>query len=63
MIGISFEINGRKLNPNSVAHAFERAVLEGVTTSIKDRVGSLISRSKFLAAALLDTWFIAEHYV
>jgi hypothetical protein len=41
MIDISFEINGRKVNPNSVADAFERAVLEGVTASIKDSVGSL----------------------
>ncbi len=41
MIDISFEINGRKVNPNIVADAFERAVLEGKTTSINDSVGSL----------------------
>ncbi len=41
MIDISFEINGRKVNLNSVADAFERAVFEGITTSINDSVGSL----------------------
>lgn len=41
MIDISFEINGRKVNPNSVADAFEKAILVGVTSSIKDSVGSV----------------------
>jgi hypothetical protein len=38
---ISFEINGRKVSPSSVGDALEKAVLQGVSDSIKQSVGSL----------------------
>lgn len=41
MIDISFEINGRKVSPNSVSDAFEKAVLDGITSSIKSSVGTI----------------------
>lgn len=40
MADISFEINGRKVSPSSVADALEKAILQGVSDSIKQSVGS-----------------------
>lgn len=41
MIDISFEINGKKVNPNNMADALEGAVLDSVVESIKGSVGSI----------------------
>jgi len=41
MIDISFELNGKKVNPNNIGNALESAVLESVSDSIKKSVGSL----------------------
>jgi hypothetical protein len=41
MLDISFEINGRKISPNNVGDALEKAVMQSVSDSIKRSVGSL----------------------
>jgi hypothetical protein len=41
MFNVSFEINGRKVNPGSIANVLEAAVLEELAASIKKSVGSL----------------------
>ena len=41
MIDISFEINGRKVNPNNMGDALEAAMLSQVADSIKKSVGSV----------------------
>ena len=41
MIEITFEINGRKVNPNRIGDAFEAAALETVKKQIVERVGSI----------------------
>jgi hypothetical protein len=41
MLDISFEINGRKVNPNNVSDVFERAILQSVRDSVNKSVGSL----------------------
>jgi hypothetical protein len=40
MIDITFEINGRKVNPKNVGDALEAAVISQVADSIKKTVGS-----------------------
>ncbi len=35
MIDISFEIGGRKVNPNQIGDALEKAVLQEVADSVK----------------------------
>jgi len=42
MIEISYEINGRKVNPRNMKDALESAVLESVADSVKKDIGSLI---------------------
>ena len=41
MLDISFEINGRKVNPNNVKDVLESAILSQVAESIKKSVGNL----------------------
>jgi hypothetical protein len=41
MIGISFEINGKKVNPNNIGNALENAMLQQIGESIKKSIGSL----------------------
>jgi hypothetical protein len=41
MIDISFEINGRKVHPNRIADALERAVFESVRDDLVRKVGSV----------------------
>lgn len=41
MFDITFEINGRKVNPNNVGDALEAAILRSVSASVKARVGSV----------------------
>ncbi len=41
MVDVSFELNGRKVNPNNIGNALESAVLKSVSDSIKKSVGSL----------------------
>ncbi|RYA22432.1 hypothetical protein CRU96_13090 [Malaciobacter halophilus] len=41
MIGISFEINGKKVNPNNIGDALENAMLQQIGESIKKSIGSL----------------------
>lgn len=41
MLDISFEINGRRVNPNNVGDTLEKAILQSVSESIKKSVGSL----------------------
>ncbi|XOB62453.1 hypothetical protein ACMC56_01265 [Campylobacterota bacterium DY0563] len=41
MIDISFELDGKKIDPNNIADAFETAVLNSITESIKDIVNSV----------------------
>ena len=40
MIDISFEINGKKVDPNNFGDALEQAVLETAKQTIMKRVGS-----------------------
>ena len=35
MIDVSFEINGRKVNPNQIGNTIEKAVLQQVADSVK----------------------------
>ena len=41
MLDISFEINGRKVNPNNMKDALESAILSQVAESVKKSVGNL----------------------
>ncbi len=41
MIDITYEINGRKVNPNSFGNAIEQAVLGQIADHIKKAVGSV----------------------
>jgi hypothetical protein len=41
MIDISFEINGRKINPNRIGDALERAALKSVKEQIVKKIGSI----------------------
>lgn len=41
MANITFEINGKKVNPNNTKDALEAAMLEGIAASLKKSVGSL----------------------
>lgn len=41
MFNVSFEINGRKVNPKDITNVLEAAVLEQFAASIKKSVGSL----------------------
>lgn len=41
MFNVSFEINGRKVNPKNLANVLEAAVLEQFAASIKESVGSM----------------------
>ncbi len=41
MANITFEINGKKVNPNNVKDALEAAMLEGITAPLKKDIGSL----------------------
>lgn len=41
MFDISFEVNGKKVNPNNMGDAIEAAVLSSVSDSIKESVGSI----------------------
>ena len=41
MIDISFEINGKKVNPNNVGDALEKATMNAIAESIKKQVGSI----------------------
>ena len=41
MFDISFEINGKKVNPNNMADALESAVISDIADSIKKSVGNI----------------------
>lgn len=41
MIDISFEINGRKVNPNNVRDALESAILSSITDSVTKSINSI----------------------
>lgn len=41
MIDISFEINGRKVNPNRVGDALTAAVLESIKKQLLSKIGSI----------------------
>ena len=41
MIDISFEINGRKVNPNSFGDAIEKAIINSILDSIKSSVQNI----------------------
>ncbi|MGB0892886.1 MAG: hypothetical protein ACPGUD_00635 [Parashewanella sp.] len=41
MMKLSFEVNGRKVNPKNVSNMLEAAVLSGIEDSIKKSVGTL----------------------
>jgi hypothetical protein len=41
MIGVSFEIGGRKVNPKQFGDALEKAVLEEVADGIKKALSSV----------------------
>ena len=42
MFDISFEINGRKVNPNDMEDALESLILSQVAESVKESVGNLL---------------------
>jgi len=41
VIDISFEINGKKVNPRNIGNPLEKALLEQVEDSIKKQVGTV----------------------
>lgn len=41
MLDITFEVNGKKVNPNNVKDAMESAILNGVAESIKNSIGNI----------------------
>lgn len=41
MLEISFEINGKKVNPNNIGDALESAMFQKIGESIKKAVGSV----------------------
>ena len=41
MVKISFELNGKKINPNQIGNAIEKALFENVQESITELVGSI----------------------
>lgn len=41
MLNVSFEINGRKVNPKNLSNVLEAAVLEELAVSIKKSVGAM----------------------
>ncbi len=41
MIDISIEIGGRKVNPNQIGNALEKAVLQQVVDGVKKSLGSI----------------------
>jgi hypothetical protein len=41
MLKISFEVNGKKVNPNNIDGAIEAAVLSNVSDHLKKAVGSV----------------------
>ena len=41
MLDISFEINGKKVNPNNIGDALEKATMNAVAESTKKKVGSI----------------------
>jgi len=44
MLSISFEVDGRRVDPNSIVNALEASVLKQVESSIRNSVGSLQCR-------------------
>lgn len=41
MIDISFEINGKKVNPNNIADGLKNAMLQQIGEKVKKAVGSI----------------------
>jgi actin-like ATPase involved in cell morphogenesis len=41
MIDLSFEINGRKVNPNQLSNALEKAVVQQLSDKLKRSIGSV----------------------
>ena len=41
MIEITFEINGKKVNPNNIRDALEKATMNAVAEGIRKKVGSI----------------------
>ncbi len=41
MIEISFEINGKKTNPNNIKESLEASILQSYSESIKESIGTL----------------------
>lgn len=41
MIDISFQLNGKKVNPNNIGSALESAMLNSISDSIKKSVNSI----------------------
>lgn len=41
MLDISFEINGRKVNPNRIADEFEKAIYRQIRDELVRKVGSI----------------------
>jgi len=41
MIEVTFEINGRKVNPNRLGDALEKAILQGIQESVRKKLGAI----------------------
>jgi hypothetical protein len=41
MIDISFEINGRKVNPNQMPNVLEKAIVQELQDTLKREIGSI----------------------
>lgn len=41
MIDISFEINGRKVNPNQISNVLEKAIVQELQNKLKREIGSI----------------------
>ena len=52
MFKISFELNGKKINPNQIGDAIEKAFLTQIQDSIKKSVGSVRCKTHGNAAAI-----------
>ena len=44
MISVSFEINGRRVNPSQVGDAIEKAILKGIEETVAKKLNAVVCR-------------------
>ncbi len=45
MVKMEFEVNGRKVSPNSISDAIEKAIIESVSKQIQEKVSRAVGYS------------------